>query len=138
MVNSRQLSDLHPKVMQMAMEFMARCKEQGIDILITSTFRDNESQTQLYNQGRLTKGAVVTNAKAGRSYHNYRCAFDFVPMKFGKCQWNDIALFKKCGKIAEDCGLEWAGNWKSFVEYAHCQYTGGLTLDQLQAGAKIK
>lgn len=138
MINSRQLSDLHPKVMKMAMEFMARCKEQGIDILITSTFRDEASQNALYAQGRTTPGKRVTNAKFGQSYHNFRAAFDFCPIKFGKCQWEDIKLFTKCGEIAESCGLSWSGRWEgSMKELAHCQYTGGLTLEDLRAGKKI-
>lgn len=132
MVNSRLLSDLTPAVMKLAEEFIARCKEVGIDILITSTFRDFESQTALYNQGRTTPGNKVTNAAAGQSYHNYRIAFDFVPIKGGKAMWDDTATFKKCGKIAKECGLAWAGDWKSFVELAHCQQKD-VTLAELQA-----
>lgn len=106
-------------------------------MLITSTLRDNESQAALYAQGRTTPGNKVTNAKAGQSFHNYACAFDFVPLVNGKAQWNDLKLFERCGSIAESVGLEWAGRWVSFKEYAHCQYTGGLTIKDLQAGKKI-
>lgn len=138
MINSRALSDLHPKVMRLCTEFIARCKEAGIDILITSTYRDNESQQALFNQGRTTKGPIVTNAGPGMSYHNYRCAFDFVPMKNGKCQWNDVATFTRCGEIAEAIGMVWSGRWEGKMkELAHCQYTAGLTLADLKAGKKI-
>jgi peptidoglycan L-alanyl-D-glutamate endopeptidase CwlK len=121
----------------MAREFIAKCAADGIDVIITSTYRDAESQAALYAQGRTAPGKRVTNAKAGQSYHNYRCAFDFVPIVNGKAAWNDSALFERCGKIAESVGLEWAGRWTRFREAAHCQYTGGLTLAQLQAGEKI-
>ncbi len=134
MKNSRELSDLVPIVAKKAFEFIRLCKEAGIDVLITSTYRDMESQTALYAQGRTTPGNIVTNAKAGESYHNWHVAFDFVPMKFGKCIWNDIGLFKQCGDIAKTIGLEWAGDWVHFKEYAHCQYTGGLTLQELKSG----
>lgn len=138
MVNSRQLSDLHPTVMKMAMEFIKRCKEAGIDIIITSTYRDNESQDALYAQGRTTRGNKVTNAKAGQSFHNYRCALDFAPIKNGKIDWNDAATFKRCGEIAEACGMVWSGRWEGKMkELAHCQYTANLTLADLQAGKKI-
>jgi peptidoglycan L-alanyl-D-glutamate endopeptidase CwlK len=112
MINSRKIEDLLPKVAEMCKAFIAKCKEAGIDILITSTYRDNESQTALYNQGRTTPGHKVTNAKAGSSYHNYKCAFDFAPIKNGKIDWNDAALFAKCGKIGVACGLEWAAGKK--------------------------
>jgi peptidoglycan L-alanyl-D-glutamate endopeptidase CwlK len=134
MINSRNLHDLHPFVRLKAEKFIEECRNQGITALITSTYRDNESQNALYAQGRTTQGKIVTNAKAGQSWHNWRVAFDFVPIVNGKAQWNDTALFTKCGEIAESCGLEWAGRWKSFKELAHCQYTGGLSLLEFQKG----
>lgn len=137
MITSRRLEDLHPKVEKMCREFIAKCRGEGIDILITSTYRDNESQDALYAQGRTLPGSKVTNAKAGQSFHNYKLAFDFVPLVNGKAQWNDIILFSKCGEIAKSCGLTWAGEWKSFKEYAHCQFTGDLTLKDLQSGKMI-
>lgn len=138
MKNSRDLKDLLPVVAAKCDAFISTCKAQGIDVLITSTLRDNESQDALYAQGRTTAGNIVTNAKAGQSFHNYGCAFDFVPLVNGKAMWNDSKLFERCGVIAESCGLEWAGRWKSFKELAHCQYTGGLTIKDLQAGKAIK
>ena len=134
MTNRHNLKDLHPHVRALAEKFVTKCREQGIDVLITSTFRDFDSQSALYAQGRTAHGKIVTNAKAGQSFHNYRLAFDFVPLVNGKAQWNDAKLFERCGVIAESVGLEWAGRWKSFKELAHCQATGGLKLTDLQAG----
>ena len=137
MINSRKLEDLHPKVKKLCEDFIASCDKQGIDILITSTYRDGESQNELYSQGRTKPGRIVTNARAGQSYHNWRVAFDFVPLVFGKPVWNDVALFTKCGEIAELVGLEWASRWKKFKELAHCQYTNGLSLQDFQQGKTI-
>lgn len=137
MIASRKLEDLIPKVGVMARNFINRCQEQGIDVIITSTYRDDESQAALYAQGRTAPGRRVTNAKPGFSWHQHRCAFDFAPLKHGKIDWDDLVLFRHCGEIGEACGLEWAGRWKSFNELAHMQYTGGLTIAQLQKGAQI-
>lgn len=147
MINSRSLSDLNPKVSALCSKFINTCKAAGIDIIITSTYRDFDSQNALYAVGRTVKGAnvkaskpmgdTVTNAKAGQSFHNFKVAFDFVPIVNGKAVWNDVALFNVCGVIAEQCGLEWAGRWKKFKELAHCQYTGGLTLQDFQKGKTI-
>jgi len=137
MINSRKLEDLHPKVKVLCEKFIEKCKSQNIDVLITSTYRDGASQDALYAQGRTTAGKIVTNARAGQSYHNWRVAFDFVPLVHGKAQWSDVATFTKCGEIAESVGLEWAGRWKKFKELAHCQYTGGLKLADFQAGKTI-
>lgn len=137
MINSREIADLHPRVAVLCRTFVAHCKAAGIDVLITSTYRDAESQAALYAQGRTTPGAKVTNAKPGQSWHNWRVAFDFVPLVNGKAQWNDVRSFTRCGEIAESLGLEWAGRWQSFKELAHCQYTGGLTLADFQAGRTL-
>lgn len=137
MVNSRNINDLHPKVAAMCSEFINRCKAKGIDVIITSTYRDHASQAALYAQGRTTPGKKVTNAKAGQSFHNWKVAFDFCPIVNGKAAWNDTALFTKCGEIAEGVGLEWAGRWVKFKELAHCQYTGGLSLEDFQKGKTL-
>lgn len=136
MINSRKIEDLHPYVAKLCRAFVAACKKDGIDILITSTWRDNAAQNALYAQGRTKPGKKVTNAKAGQSFHNYKLAFDFVPIVNGKAQWNDLATFKRAGAIGERLGLDWAGRWVSFKELAHLQWTGGLSLAQLRAGKK--
>ena len=137
MINSRNLTDLHPAAQRRAIAFINACQRLGIEVLITSTYRDHASQNALYAQGRTAPGQRVTNARGGQSWHNWRCAFDFVPLVNGKARWDDLALFKRCGEIAEGVGLEWAGRWTRFPELAHCQFTAGLTLADLQAGKAI-
>jgi peptidoglycan LD-endopeptidase CwlK len=135
MINSRAIGDLTPDAAFRCRAFISQCALANIDVIITSTYRDAESQTALYAQGRTTPGKTVTNAKAGESWHNYRCAFDFVPIVNGKAQWADTALFDRCGALAEAVGLEWAGRWTGFKELAHCQFTGGKTIADFQRGA---
>jgi peptidoglycan L-alanyl-D-glutamate endopeptidase CwlK len=137
-INSRKIEDLLPPVRERVERFIAACKAEGIDILITSTYRDNESQDALYAQGRTKPGVKVTNARAGQSFHNYRCAVDVVPMKNGKPIWNaKDPVWQEIGKLGKAAGLEWAGDWVRFKEFPHFQYTGGVSLAQLQKGAKI-
>ena len=138
MINSRKLEDLLPPVKVRVEEFLASAKLAGIDLLVTSTYRDNASQDELYAQGRTKPGKIVTNAKAGQSWHNYRCAVDVVPVVAGKPRWDvKDSVWQEVGRLGKAAGLEWAGDWKRFREYPHFQYTGGLTLAQLQQGAKI-
>lgn len=148
MINSRELGDLVPSVEAKAIAFKDACAKHGIDIIFTSTYRDNESQDALYAVGRTVKGAnprllkpmgdTVTNAKGGWSWHNWRCAFDFAPVVNGKVPWNDSTLFARCGEIAESVGLQWAGRWTgSLKEMAHCQDSHGLSLADLNSGKKL-
>ena len=138
MINSRSLDDLVPPARARVQSFLDAAKKQGIDLLVTSTYRDNASQDALYAQGRTMPGKIVTNAKAGQSWHNYRCAVDVVPIVAGKPRWDvKDEVWQQVGALGKAAGLEWAGDWKKFKEYPHFQYTGGLTLAQLQSGAKI-
>jgi len=138
MLNSRSLDDLIPPAKERVERFLSLCKDEGIDLLVTSTYRDNESQQALYEQGRTTAGKVVTNAKAGDSWHNWRCAVDVVPMVNGKPNWDGLhPVWDKIGQLGEQAGLEWAGRWRTFKELAHFQYTGGLTLTDLKSGKEI-
>jgi len=138
MLNSRSLDDLIPPAKERVERFLSLCKDEGIDLLVTSTYRDNESQNALYEQGRTTAGKVVTNAKAGDSWHNWRCAVDVVPMVNGKSNWDGLyPIWDQIGQLGEQAGLEWAGRWRTFKELAHFQYTGGLTLTDLKNGKEI-
>ena len=138
MINSRSLDELIPQAKERVEKFLELCKANDIDLLVTSTFRDFDSQTALYNQGRTTEGKIVTNAKAGDSWHNWRCAVDVVPLVNGKAMWDTSnPVWAKVGELGKEAGLEWAGEWKSFKELAHFQYTGGLTIAQLKAGEQI-
>ena len=138
MINSRSLNDLLPVVKYKVERFMGFCVANSIDILVTSTYRDISSQDALYAQGRTTPGNIVTNAKGGESFHNYKCAIDIVPLINGKPEWDGThPVWATLGRLGKEAGLEWAGDWKKFKEMAHFQYTGGLSLAQLQAGAVI-
>jgi peptidoglycan L-alanyl-D-glutamate endopeptidase CwlK len=131
MINSRKVEDLVPEMQEKCKAFIELCKKNGIDVIITSTYRDYESQQALYDQGRTKPGSRLTNAKPGQSYHNFRVAFDFVPIINGKAIWNDTKLFVKCGCIGEQLGMEWAGRWETFKEMAHFQLPN-LSLEELR------
>jgi len=138
MINSRDLGELLPVVKAKVIDFIDRCKAEGIDILVTSTYRDAESQDALYAQGRTAPGKIVTNAKAGDSWHNWRCAVDVVPLVNGKPDWDGShPVWTRIGQLGKEAGLEWAGEWKSFKELAHFQYTGGLSLNDFKNGKTI-
>jgi peptidoglycan L-alanyl-D-glutamate endopeptidase CwlK len=138
MINSRSLDELLPPVKERVEWFIKLCNMEGIDILVTSTYRDQESQRALYAQGRTMPGKIVTNAGPGDSWHNWRCAVDVVPLVNGKPEWDGSnPVWARIGELGKEAGLEWAGDWKSFRELAHFQYTGGHTLAQLKTGATI-
>lgn len=135
---SRSLSDLTPKSRELCLKWIDGCKKEGIDVLVYCTFRDGTEQDSLYSIGRTKPGKIVTNARAGDSWHNWRMAWDAVPLVAGKPAWNDASLYAKMGRIAESMGIEWAGRWTGKLkETAHFQVTEGFTLAQLKSGKVI-
>jgi peptidoglycan L-alanyl-D-glutamate endopeptidase CwlK len=141
-MTSRSLFDLHPDVRDMAAAHIAACKAQGIDLLVTSTYRSTAEQNALYAQGRTKPGKKVTNAKGGQSFHNHRLAYDVVPLRNGKPVWGttgeDGKLWQRVGELGEGAGLEWAGRWTKFREFPHFQYTGGKPLSYFQNGGRLE
>ncbi|MGG1879659.1 M15 family metallopeptidase [Paenibacillus cisolokensis] len=139
------ITDLHPYVLEQKNKLVSRAKEQKISIIITDGFRSHEEQTRLYNQGRTTDGSIVTNARAGESYHNYGLAIDFaLQLEDGTVIWDMEYDGNRNGKsdwmevvsIAKDLGFHWGGDWTGFPDYPHLQIDFGLTIRELQRGER--
>lgn len=141
MINSRSLDELLPPVAERAHKFLALCAANDLDILVTCTYRDFETQDRLYAQGRMLPGQTVTWAKAGDSWHNWRRAFDVVPLRAGKPIWSvrghDKEIWLKVGELGVSCGLEWGGNWTRHPDYPHFQDKMGRTLYGLKKEAGL-
>lgn len=127
---SRSPDDLHLLVRPLFDRFLQLAKGEGIDVLVTCTWRSPAEQAALYAQGRTAPGRIVTNAKPGQSMHNVTVqglpaslAFDVVPMRHGKPVWAaKDPLWLEVGRLGEEAGLEWAGRWRRFKEYPHFQH----------------
>lgn len=152
---SRSLSDLEPYFKFQAFRVIEEAHKAGLNMLIYCTYRSPEEQARLYRRGRLyaeikdmadkletkwkrpdlsetlmgvgpQRGRQVTHSAPGQSLHNYKLAFDAVPIRNGKPVWetqdkDDLLLWKQYGNIVESTGLEWGGNWSSFKDYSHAQ-----------------
>lgn len=139
MITSRKLEDLLPSVKEKVTNWLAACAGAGVDVLVTCTLRDDESQNCLYAQGRTVPGPICTKAKGGESFHNFRLAIDIVPIVNGKPLWTThdvrgmlLPTWQTIVTLAKKEGLEWAGDWIGFKEYCHFQDSGGKTLKQLR------
>src|SRR5690625_2432940 len=133
-------SGTHKVVRESALEMIRRAYKEGIYVQISEGYRSNKRQNELYAQGRTKPGNIVTNARAGQSWHNYGIAVDFfLTSNDGKkAIWTVNAKWRRAAQIGKQLGFEWGGDWKSFKDYPHLQMTGGLSLSQLQAGRKPK
>lgn len=125
---SRKPEDLHPDLLPLYRKFESAAAANGIDYLLTCTYRSNEEQDRLYAQGRTTSGSIVTRARAGQSAHNFTIegkpaskAFDVVPMEHGKPCWDDKhPAWQELGAIGQRIGLKWYGAPDAkFREFPH-------------------
>lgn len=121
---SRRIIDLSIEMQQIANKFMAQCKDEGLDIVIICTHRDDTEQNAAFACG-------ASNCKAGQSAHNARNsmikpaaeAFDVGVIRNGKYIGDGKdSDYLRAGKIGESLGLVWAGRWTGKIrEVAHFQ-----------------
>ena len=125
MINSRKIEDLDLPARQVCNAHTIGCRAAGIELLVTSTYRDFEAQDDLYAIGRTKEPErkPVTNAKAGKSWHNYRCAWDVLALVGGKAVWEDLVLWKEIIRIGKAAGAEAGAEWKTFPDRPHFQFT---------------
>ncbi|MFE4571276.1 M15 family metallopeptidase [Paenibacillus chitinolyticus] len=145
--SSKRLSDLHPTVKIAAEKLIINSYKRGVPIVITQGLRTFAEQNALYAQGRYgDKRPIVTNAKAGESFHNYGVAIDFaLLLPDGKnvswdmqrdgdgdrqCDWLEVV------EEAKKLGFIWGGDWSGFKDYPHFEMTCGLTIKDFQAGKR--
>jgi peptidoglycan L-alanyl-D-glutamate endopeptidase CwlK len=141
---------LHPKLRDEALQIYKEiCQAlQGKAMCrFAFTLRTFAEQDALYAQGRTKPGQIVTQAKAGLSYHNYGLAIDIVLVvdkdgdgKYDTASWDTKTDFDKDGKadwsevvtIFKQHGWEWGGDWK-FLDLPHFQKTFGKSVRELLA-----
>lgn len=131
-LNGPDVGQLYPKVRRMRDALISKMKSLGSPIVVTQEYRSIAEQDSLYAQGRTKPGAIVTNAKGGESYHNWRVAFDIAFVKGSGVSYD--GPWSEVSKQAKALGLEWGGEWASFPDRPHFQFTGGYTCAQFKAG----
>ena len=138
----------------------------NLDIKITMTLRVAAEQAALYAKGRLplknvnalmkvagmwseteASNIIVTKAKTVEdSFHGYGLAFDIAIVSpdgktinwSPKSDWNTDGKndWAQVGQLADECGLEWGGNWTGMPDPPHYQDRLGVTILKLKT-AKI-
>jgi len=145
---------LHPAIRQEAIDTIAKV-EQGfppnIKVRVVQGLRTIEEQDALYAQGRTKKGNKVTNARGGKSYHNYGLAIDFAILydhngdgKFETLSWDIAKDADRDGKSEwmemvdafKAIGWKWGGEWHSIKDYPHLEKSFGYKVSQLFAKYK--
>ncbi|SFE43156.1 peptidoglycan L-alanyl-D-glutamate endopeptidase CwlK [Paenibacillus algorifonticola] len=144
--SAARLAGLLPVVAAASERLIERCYARGVSIVITQGYRSAAEQDALYAQGRTKPGSIVTNARAGYSYHNFGVAIDFALLSSdgkqvhwdtkrdgdgdGTADWSEVV------QEAKALGFAWGGDWTSFKDYPHFEMTFGISTGQYRAGQR--
>lgn len=114
----REISELTPHTQKLCKEFLNRCENAGLPVIITETYRSQKRQDELFKQGRETDGPVVTWTKNSR--HTKRRAFDIA--KRGPDPYGDEEFFRKCAEIGKEVGLNPGYFWDDYQDKPHYEW----------------
>jgi peptidoglycan L-alanyl-D-glutamate endopeptidase CwlK len=154
-ISEARVALLHPRVRAEVKYLIEKVEREmlgpRIAIRVVEAYRSIAHQDNLYALGR-TKvnpvgkskrkpmGNIVTNARGGKSFHNYGLAFDFAILydidgngTWETLSWNTVRDFdkdkvadwKEIVKVFESHGWEWGGRWATIVDAPHLQKTFG-------------
>lgn len=128
------IATLMPPAQRLARQFMNAVSGFEHTVRIISGSRTYAEQDALYAIGRTvqTTRATVTNARGGESNHNFGLAWDVGIFEAGGRYMTgstaaDTRAYKALGARAKAGvpGLEWGGDWTSFVDRPHYQLPTG-------------
>jgi len=128
--------DLLPYVSQQVNKVLQMMALRGHPMKVSSSYRSFSDQDDLYEQGRTTPGNIVTNARGGYSWHNYKVAVDCC-FTTGE-PFGDGQPWEVYGQVAKSFGFEWGGEWTTFKDRPHIQMTYGQDIGTLAHMGEIR
>src|SRR6478609_736628 len=126
----KNLATLDPAAQVIFRPFIQAAKEAagklGFEYTAIGGTRSWAEQDKLYAQGRTAPGKIVTQARAGGSWHNFGIALDFGVFRDGEYLDDSepktaSRVHNAIGKLAENFGIYWGGSWDGFPDEPHFQ-----------------
>lgn len=135
MNSTDKLQLLHPKIREAAIQAYGEAVKAtplNVHPVIDQTYRSFEESDKIYQRGRTTPGAIVSNSQAGQSYHNYALALDFHLQVDGKDVWAIDKNWMIVVNIFKKHGFTWGGDFGgNFKDYPHLENKLGYNWRQL-------
>ena len=120
-----QLNKLHPKIREAGIQAYneaVKATPEGVHPIITQTLRTFAESDSIYAQGRTVTGTIVSNSKAGQSYHNYGLALDFCVLVHGKMVWAQNNNWMIVVNTFKKYGFTWGGDFTgTFKDAPHLE-----------------
>lgn len=131
--SERHITGLLPSVQHYARRFLADLLEAGFNARIISGTRSYHAQNALFRRGRYgNPGARVTNARGGRSFHNFGVAWDIGLFADDGRYLTDGEPYQRAAEAGLVEGLQWGGHFRRFVDRPHYQLQLGLDVDEVR------
>ena len=137
----KNIATLLPAAQKIARQFMKEAASFSLRVSILSGTRTYAEQDALYAIGRTVQmnRKTVTNAKGGRSNHNFGIAWDVGLFDGtghyldGKKKSDQVAYADLASLIKQNIpNIEWGGDWRTFVDPPHYQLATGKSADQVR------
>ena len=115
------LTSLSPKVRTKFVRFLMvlRSKYPDIKFNVVEGARSATRQTEMFKKG---KSQIKTGGK-----HQKSMAIDAYPILDGKIvnpgTTEGMQVYKDIGAVAASVGVDWGGNWKTFKDFGHFEYS---------------
>lgn len=94
-------------------ELIEKIKHYDLDFEVFETFRTPQRQMFLIRSGK---------SKTMKSKHLDGLACDFVHLKNGNFDWNDIRAYREFGDCVKEIkGLAWGGDFHNFFDGGHVE-----------------
>lgn len=158
MIDSRDINALHPILQVKVQRLLHRAWEQiKVELIVLSTFRDEEAQQERWNVGRVVMGSktsaarpmgqVLTDKPPGFSRHHYGLEIDVWPIWHGvpvthllMPEWQMV--WRPLYRIARAPEINLQSEWRVRLssgnrQHGNFHYTAGLTVDQLRCGLRV-
>jgi peptidoglycan LD-endopeptidase CwlK len=124
-VSELRLSQVYPGLADKVRAMAAQLEAEAIDIRVTQGLRTMAEQEALYAQGRTADGSIVTNARAGFTWHQFGLAIDVVPLSPQGVDWDTShPVWARIVDIGTGLGLVSGAEWRTFPDWPHFQLTG--------------
>jgi len=139
-ITLERIKTLHPKLVDEAnkiYEDICNSLKGNAMCRFAYTLRTFDEQNKLF-----LKRPKVTNARGGKSFHNYGLAVDIVLIINGKeASWNmvkdfdndNVSDWMEVVKIFKSYGWEWGGDFKSFKDKPHFEKNFGFDWKTLKS-----
>lgn len=118
---------LMPEFRDRLFEVIAACRARGANYVATMGYRSYVTQMNLWKQGRVLPGKVVTNAKGGESAHNFGLAVDFVADIDPKPGVQPGWAPKDYDILAEECAKAGLHHGRTYGDEPHVSWPGYVT-----------